>query len=446
MYWTTKTTLAYLSHLALNLSSTWSAYSILFLLVLLSNALALGLVVHYLHPWDRVLFIWSRIPIFVSGNFFVGIAARNEHVINVLFRTILAIPTDWPLGIRRACAKVYHYGGVHSGCNTAATVWYLLFAVLVVMDSERSREGAFWTASLILLIVTLTLLVVLIIFATPRLRNVWHDGFEAVHRQGGWIILLLFWAQVFFAVKVVSDRLGQTYGEILVKAPTFWVHTATTALVLYPWLSVRKVKVTNQSLSDHVVRIRFSGIQAEAGTAVKVAKSVLNEYHAFAVIPDPNNDPGFSILVSNAGDWTNDLIKHPREYIWVRQLMAFGVVSVVKLFSPVVVVATGSGIGPCLAMFIQLPHHDFRVVWSTRSPLQTYGAEVLSIVQEADPNCTIINTDENGRPNLVQLTLEKFEQTRAEAIVIISRAETTNQMVKAMEKRNIPCFGPIFDS
>jgi hypothetical protein len=408
--------------------------------------LTLGLVVHYLHPWDRILFTWSRIPVFVSGNFFVGIAARNEHVINFLFRTILAIPTSWPLRIRRACAKVYHYGGVHSGCNTAATMWYFLFAVLVVMDSHRSREGAFWITSLILLITTLTLLVVLIVFATPRLRNVWHDGFEAVHRQGGWIILLLFWAQIFFAAMVVSQRVGETYRTVLVRTPTLWVHTATTMLVVYPWLFVRKVKVTNQGLSNHVIRVCFTGIRAKAGTAIKVAKTPLNEYHAFAVIPNSNNELGFSVLVSNAGDWTNDLIKYPRDYMWIRQLMAFGVVSVIKLFSPVVVVATGSGIGPCLAVFIDLPHHDFRVVWSTRSPLQTYGADVLNIVQNADPNCTIINTDENGRPNLVQLALEKFEQTRAEAIVIISRAETTKQMMKAMESRNIPCFGPIFDS
>jgi hypothetical protein len=47
---------------------------------------------------------------------------------------------------------------------------------------------------------------------------------------------------------------------------------------------------------------------------------------------------------------------------------------------------------------------------------------------------------------MIVLAEEKFWETGAEAIVIISRQETTKNVVRAMEKKGIPCFGPIFDS
>lgn len=423
---------------------TFSVYSIIFLVVFAANAVALSLVAHYLMPWDNMLFAWGRVPIFVSGNFFVGILVRNEHVVNAMFRTMLAVPRSWSLSIRRPCAKIYHYGGFHSGCNTAATLWYFFFAVLVIADDHRS--GAFWIASLVIMVITLTLLVIMIAFATPYLRTVWHDGFEVVHRQGGWVILLLFWAQIFLAAKVLSDGTRQSYHLVLLINPTLWIHAATTALVLYPWLYVQKVAVTNICLSNHVIKVCFSDLKFEAGTAIRVAKTALNEYHAFAVIPEPNNAPGFSILVSNAGDWTSDLIKNPKTHLWIRKITAFGVVSVAKMFSPVVIIATGSGIGPCLAMFTALPNHDFRIVWSTRTPEEHYGADILNTVHMADPNATIINTDVNGRPDINALAEEKFRETNAEAIVIIARSKTTRTLVRAMEKKGIPCFGPIFDS
>jgi NAD(P)H-flavin reductase len=423
-----------------------SVYTMIFTIVFVLNAATLALVAHFEKPWDSFTFIYGRIPIFVSGNFLIGVLVRNEHVVNAMFRTMLAIPRHWPLTIRRYCAQVYHYGGIHSGCNAAATIWYTFFVILAIMDTDPMRTGAAWIASLILMVITLTLLIIMIAFATPCLRTAWHDGFEAVHRQGGWVILLLFWGQIILSAKLINNSTGREYHSITVKSPTLWIHSATTLLILYPWMHVRKMNVTCECLSDHVIKVHFPGLRPHAGTAVRVAKTILNEYHAFAVIPEPHEAPGFSILVSNAGDWTSDLIRHPRSSLWIRQITAFGVVSVVKLFSPVVVIATGSGIGPCLSMFTALLDHQFRIVWSTRNPVRTYGTGVLNSVRAADPNATIIDTDAQGRQDIVSLAENKFRETRAEAIVIISRAGTTKKVIRAMKRKDIPCFGPIFDS
>jgi hypothetical protein len=423
-----------------------SAYTMIFATVFILNVVGLALVARFRLPWLDVTFIYGRIPIFVSGNFFIGVLVRNEHIVNAMFRTMHAIPTNWPLNIRRYCALIYQYGGIHAGCNVAATMWYIFFAVLVIMNVTNEKVGEIWVASLILMVITLTLVVTLVLFAIPCLRKAWHDGFEAVHRQGGWVILLIFWAQIFLAAKICGDDTGSGFQASIIGNPTLWIHMATSLLIIYPWLHVRKINVQSECLSDHVIKVKFPGLKGRGGTAVRVAKTILNEYHAFAVIPEPNEAPGFSILVSNAGDWTSDLIKNPRDSLWIRQITAYGVVSIARMFSPVVVIATGSGIGPCMAMFTALPEHEFRILWSTRNPVSTYGNEIVETVERTDQNATIIDTDIQGRQDMVVLAEQKFRDTQAEAIVIISRQDTTKKVVRAMEKKGIPCFGPIFDS
>jgi regulation of enolase protein 1 (concanavalin A-like superfamily) len=430
-------------------SKATSVYVLIFTFVFTLNIIALGLVAGYKMPWQTVTFTYGRIPILVSGNFFIGVLVRNEHVVNTLFHIMLTVPTHWPLRLRCYCAKIYHYGGIHSGCNSAASLWYIFFAVMTLMTNvsvRNTRFSSLWIVSLILTIIILTFLSIIISFTLPRLRHQWHDSFESIHRFGGWLILTLFWVQIFIAAKIVSQATRISYQRTLLTSPTLWIHAATTMLIIYPWLHVRQIKVSTECLSNHVVKVNFPGLHGQAGTAIRVAKGVLTDYHAFAVIPNDNNATGFSILVSNAGDWTSDLIKNPRPSLWIRRITAYGVVSVVSMFSPVVVVATGSGIGPCLAMFTALTNHSFRIVWSTRTPVATYGNTIVDAVKRADPNATIVNTDESGRQDMVVLAETKFRETNAEAIIIISKPNTVKRVVRVMEKRGIPCFGPIFDS
>jgi NAD(P)H-flavin reductase len=81
------------------------------------------------------------------------------------------------------------------------------------------------------------------------------------------------------------------------------------------------------------------------------------------------------------------------------------------MFKPVLVVATGSGIGPCLGIFLALRNHPFRILWSTKSPEKTYGAEIARMVYNADPNATIVDTDVTGRCDIVALTEQKVSRS-----------------------------------
>ncbi|MGF1865868.1 hypothetical protein L4D15_11450 [Enterovibrio norvegicus] len=52
----------------------------------------------------------------VIANVFIAVIIRQQYVINLLFWLATRAPTTWPLSIRWHLGKIYHHGGLHSGC------------------------------------------------------------------------------------------------------------------------------------------------------------------------------------------------------------------------------------------------------------------------------------------------------------------------------------------
>ena len=146
------------------------------------------------------------------------------------------------------------------------------------------------------------------------------------------------------------------------------------------------------------------------------------------------------------GDFTKDLIENPPKHIWTRGAPTTGVLRIATLFKPIVVVATGSGIAPCLSLLQVYHNHPIRIIWSARSPEMTYGCRIMNAVLQADPQAVIIDTQKTGHPNLVALTYALHRKIKAEAVVVIGNGSVTPQLVYEMETRGIAAFGPIFDS
>jgi hypothetical protein len=67
------------------------------------------------------------------------------------------------------------------------------------------------------------------------------------------------------------------------------------------------------------------------------------------------------------------------------------------MFDPVVIVATGAGIGPCLGLFEGFPNLPCRVIWQARSLEKTDGKAIIAAVMKADPNAVMLDTDLHGR-------------------------------------------------
>jgi ferredoxin-NADP reductase len=121
------------------------------------------------------------------------------------------------------------------------------------------------------------------------------------------------------------------------------------------------------------------------------------------------------------------------------------VLRIATLFRSVVLVATGSGIGPCLAVILakKVPA---RILWTAPNPEQTFGKEIVDSVLDTDPHAVIHNTRTMGKPNMSLMAYQMWKESGAEAVCIISNKKFTTKVVYDMEARGIPAYGAIFDS
>ena len=379
-----------------------------------------------------------------SANIMVSILIRQEFVINMLYIVCCWTPVSAPLRIRRMIAKVYHFGGIHSGCGVASVIWFILFCAYVTKAYVRGemRDAA---AVLGITYVLLVLLGAICIFAIPAFRFLSHNSFEAVHRFAGWTALALFWVQIILASNSMRKLVGtDSLGLYLVKFPTFWFLLVASVCIVLPWLRLRKVEAVPEVLSSHAVRLRFKYAKMGLCVGIRISLNPLKEWHAFATIPEPDGS-SFSLIVSRAGDWTKDQIENPKSHYWVRGMPTKGVLHMALIFKRVVIVTTGSGIGPCLSLLVARPI-SCRILWSTPNPITTYGDSIIEEVAKADPEAMIINSRASGRPDMVTLTHHLFVESKAEAVFVISNPAVTKKVVYGMETRGIPAYGPIWDS
>jgi hypothetical protein len=422
----------------------WNFFSVYRLLFTVSFFVNLLILIQYiLHAvTTRTALSLSTTLTYCSANFCVAAIARNEHFVNTLFWFCCKIPKQAPLIFRTTAAKVYNYGGIHSGCATSAVMWYILFIGSATYEYTHQT----FVSHVVVAIgwINMVLMVTMLIFAEPHLRQRLHNHFEAVHRFAGWSILVLFWLQTGFMIKLQAKVNNNSLQTEFVASSPFWFLTVLTIFILYPWLRLRYRQVRAEKLSDHALRLHFDYTKPRGCSAVRLADRPLKETHAFAVIPNMQGK-GFSVIVSHAGDWTRSLIDHPPERIYVRGVPQQGVVQVASLFKSVVIVATGSGIGPCLGLFNEYPELNCRVLWSAPRPEETYGPAVIDAVRRADRNAVIIDTRVKGRQDMVHASYKLYKQFRAEAVVVISNAVLTWKIVYGLETRSIPAYGPIWD-
>ncbi|MEM8532882.1 MAG: hypothetical protein AAGF95_18690, partial [Chloroflexota bacterium] len=95
---------------------TMSQYRRLAVLVALVNFAFLGFGLTSGEWWSGDSIALGALANLVVGNIAVAILIRQQYVINLLFWIATSAPTSWPLSIRWALGKVYHFGGIHSGC------------------------------------------------------------------------------------------------------------------------------------------------------------------------------------------------------------------------------------------------------------------------------------------------------------------------------------------
>ncbi|MEU5197103.1 hypothetical protein AB0G86_24155 [Streptomyces scabiei] len=357
------------------------------------------------------------------ANLALAVVVRQQYVVNLFFRLATWAPTSWPLKARWTLGKVYHFGGLHVGGALAGAAWFLAGAVASAVDgADPALMAVSWTL--------VALLAVIVATALPPFRSRFHDRFEKIHRFGGWSALALFWTHTLLG--------GQ--GPV-----ALGVLAVVTFSVALPWLRLRKVDVRVERPSPHVALARFDhGVTPFAGSSTAISRSPLTEWHSFANVPSPG-EPGFRLTISRAGDWTGSFIDDAPAKVWVKGITTAGVANIETLFSKVIYVATGSGIGPCLPHLLaaEVPS---RLVWATRDPRRTYGDELVDEILAVQPNALVWDTSQHGKPDMVRLAYTAYRDFGAEAVICISNKKLTWQVVHGLEQRGIPAYGAIWDS
>lgn len=422
-----------------------AVYQRLFSVVFIGNMIAfiIGVVLHrHSHPFGPTL---GNLATAVAANVMGAILIRQEYIINSLYSIFCWTPLSMPLRFRRVVSKLYHFGGVHSGCAVSATAWFILYSALV---TKRYADGTFNQPAVIAVTyLLLALFLALCVFAIPKFRIFSHNTFEAVHRFGGWTAVALFWVEILLVLHAESEMPGtDTFGSLVVQAPAFWFLLVVTFFTILPWIRLRKVEAFPEVLSKHAVRIHFKYSYKNIGNVIglRITHNPMRDWHAFATIPDADGS-SFSLIVSDNGDWTKKQIMEPAHSYWIRGIPVTGVLRMATVFRRIVLVTTGSGIGPCLSFLASHPM-PCRLLWSTPNPVQTYGEDVMRAVAKADPEAMIIDTRASGRPDVVALTYHLYLETKAESVFIISNPYLTSKLVYGLESRGIPAYGPIWDS
>ncbi|KAI1154911.1 acetyl-CoA synthetase-like protein [Nemania diffusa] len=420
----------------------FSLYRRFFSFIFFANVIAFALV--WWKSWDSGSLPLSQFPTAIAVNLLVAVAMRQDYVINLLFWLATRVPTWAPLAIRRQCARVYHIGGIHSGAAVAAVFWWLAFTIGGTVNFVRgNQEVHINTGTVVISYLVLALLLAIVGMAHPDVRAKLHDQFEWTHRFAGWTATALVWVHLVVATDSIRPR-TQSLADALARTPAVYLLALITLSIALPWLRLRRVVVRPEPLSKHAIRLHFDFETPIAGKAIRISDKPLREWHAFATIDKPGVD-GFSIVVSNAGDWTRKTIDGQPQRLWTRGALASGVLTIAPLFKKVVLVATGSGIGPCLPVILE-GRVPARILWSTPHPRDTFGDEIINDVMRADPKAIIWNTRTQGKPDLAALSYQMMKESDAEAVCIISNKKVTQQLVYRLEARGIPAFGAIFDS
>lgn len=419
-----------------------SEYRMLFTAVFLANLAGV------------VIFLWqwvvndspnpSTCALATSINLAVSIVIREEHVVNSLYYIFTALPNTSPLWLRQRMGKIYHLGGLHSGCGVAAVFWFILLSVekTSAFSNSTNKDGARYTHVTIIYLLDV-LLISMIIMAHPSIRGKMHNAFEGVHRFAGWSCLALLWTFTVLDI-FINTPSEDSLAVAVFSSVNIWLVFISTCSVVSTWLNCRKLAVHSERLSSHALRMFFNYTNPQPGTTIRISSRPLMEWHAFATINNPK-EHGFSLIISNAGDWTKKLINNPPSTIWARRTPTCGVLRIAPMFKSIVLVATGSGIAPCLPVILAQKTH-INLYWSTRDPMTTYGPEVADIITNMGKRAHIHNTSTMGRPNTLPTVLDLYKKTQSEAVIVISNPKLTINLVLDLQTLGVPAFGPIWDS
>jgi hypothetical protein len=309
--------------------------------------------------------------------------------------------------------------------------------------SQGAAEKNHWALFLVLSGIIM-LLAIMCITAAPMVRSRYHNLFEFVHRFFGWCALLLMWMMLLPTTNWGPLSVASGSQLSATECIGFVLAGSIAALILAPWLTVRKVTVHARILSRSVIEIKFAG-SSGPGMFGRISRHALADWHAFALVPGGRGTPSHSMVISAIGDFTRGLITGPPEKLYVRAIKFPGLPSCVLMYERSIIIATGAAMAPYLSVLPLLSRERHRLIWVGRAFRECFGEDFCDMVF-AWPDLILIDTTKVGRPDLPVLAAENYRTFGADAVFVGSNPEGTRQIVSGCRELGIPAFGPSWDS
>lgn len=419
-----------------------TAYRLLLSLAIVLNAILLIVLAYDGIPNESVLLA-------TAINLLIAVLIRQEDLINASFSLVARTPSTLPLVVRKIIADFHHYGGVHIGCAISSLIWYCFFVIQNTMIFiHRSRQGAV-TAFLWVDVLTsyafMLLIALMCITAHPRLRAKFHNTFEHTHRFGGWASLVVLWVNTGISSLVASSS------RRLYQSPALWLLAATTAIIILPWLRMRRVPITAELVSNREVKLTFPYANMPYTSTTRFSCTPLADWHAFATIPCADSNSA-QIIISRAGDWTSSLIANPPSHLYIRTPTAKNFLAFTPLFNSVLLVATGAGIGPMLSLLkspiiaqMQAQGKAVRVMWCVHGADAPHWAFVQDTIRSVDPQPQIFDS-RIFKPDIAFEAKYMMHRCGLEAVMVVSNVQVTQNVVREVKAVGGAAYGAVFDS
>jgi hypothetical protein len=71
---------------------------------------------------------------------------------------------------------------------------------------------------------------------------------------------------------------------------------------------------------------------------------------------------------------------------------------------------------------------------------------MMRLVGKADPEAIVLDTETQGRPDLLALALREVRRWNVEAVFVMGNVGVVRRVVGGLEGRGVVAFGPIWDS
>ena len=366
---------------------------------------------------------------------FLTIASRNYTVNYFLFETIGGLGKYYTL--HQVANRI---GFFHRFMAFSTLAWFLI-------HFQYSKN------SIALILIVLITTIIISAFAIFRRR--FHNTFEDTHRYLGYIAIFLL------LVYYVQSNLANEYTlfQMLVKPHSIFL-IFIIAMLISPWLGLKKVSPKLVHVGEHVIGIEVEG-EPSFGTYSKITLAN-GHYHPFGDSMINFDDlKNRTLYMTPAGDRTSKIVygANRGEFLLdkchIKKDRNRGFMYFHSNYDHILIVVTGGGIAPIIPCLVLNDHTKIDVLWIGRKQPEEFTPELLTKLitklENKEIGIHIIDTTKDeyknfNNENYAALALEAFNHYQPEVAFVMSNQNFTIDVMCAFNENGINSYGATFDS